>query len=101
MGIDWNNRNYGEDPPTQGEIEWAARQKAFQTHRLCDCGADDCQACRGGLPLCTVCGGAEGGLPYECPGVRMTGQQHDDVYARKIDFIAGEWRVPAPKENKT
>ena len=100
MGIDWNNRNYMEDPPTQEEIERAERQKAFETHKLCDCGSNDCGACRAELALCTVCGGAEGGLPYSCPGARMTAQQHDDVYAGKIDFIAGEWRVPVPKENK-
>lgn len=94
MGIDWNNRHVGEDPPTEEDLDRADRARALATHKLCDCDKDRCPACSGGLALCTICGGAEGSLPYECPGVRMTSQQGDDVYARKIDFIAGEWRVP-------
>ncbi|WP_156799808.1 hypothetical protein [Novosphingobium resinovorum] len=46
-----------------------------------------CHLCHGALFVCTRCGGAEGSLPTDCPGERMTEQQHDDVYAGHIDFV--------------
>lgn len=92
MGIDWNNRHYGEDPPTQEEIEQADKARALRTHRLHECEDENCYPCGGGLALCTVCGGAEATLPYECPGVRMTADQELDVSNARRDFIAGEWR---------
>ena len=45
----------------------------------------------GGLFSCTVCGGAEGSLPTECPGVRMSADRADDVYADMWDFKGGRW----------
>lgn len=50
-----------------------------------------CQWCDGGLYLCTVCDGAEGSLPTECPGRKMTSLESDSVYAGQIDFKDGEW----------
>lgn len=54
-----------------------------------------CMFCDGGLSSCTVCGGAEGSLPTDCPGVEMTKQQADGVYAGSIDYREGRgWVVP-------
>lgn len=39
-----------------------------------------CQFCDGGLGACTVCNGAEGTLPSDCPGVKMSQEQQDQVY---------------------
>lgn len=50
-----------------------------------------CNWCDGGLFSCTRCNGAEGSLPWECPGVFMTEDQADEVYASRLDFIGGEW----------
>ena len=50
-----------------------------------------CMFCDGGLASCVICGGGEGSLPINCPGVRMTADQHDAVYAGQIDFIEGTW----------
>lgn len=100
MGINWDNRNYGEDPPTEEDLERADRREQFETHRLHECDREDCYPCSGGLSLCTVCGGAEGSMPYSCPGVKMTEKQQDDVMAQRFDFIHGEWRVPPPKRTR-
>lgn len=51
----------------------------------------DCVVCRGGLFLCAVCNGAEGSLPTECPGQRMTAQQQDEIMAGRLDFVHGVW----------
>lgn len=54
-----------------------------------------CMFCDGGLFSCTVCGGFEGSLPTDCPGVLMTQVQNDLVYEGKIDFRAGRgWVTP-------
>lgn len=51
-----------------------------------------CQWCEGGLGMCTVCGGAEGTLPTQCPGVEMTQEQMDAIYlTRTLDFKDGKW----------
>lgn len=52
-----------------------------------------CMICDGGLFLCGVCGGAEGSLPSECPGERMTTAQEEAVYAGRLDFRQGAWRA--------
>jgi hypothetical protein len=85
-------RHWYEDPPDEQDYINAEKARALATHRLCDCGKDDCRACSGGLALCTVCGGAEAAMPYECPGVRLSGDDLDAVQNRKRDYIAGEWR---------
>jgi hypothetical protein len=46
-----------------------------------------------GLWNCLVCGGAEGSLPRECPGICVDGDQLDLVYAGKMDFKNGQWEV--------
>lgn len=38
------------------------------------------------LFLCRVCGGAEGSLPTDCPGARMSREQDDMVLAGELDF---------------
>jgi hypothetical protein len=38
------------------------------------------------LSLCKICGGAEGSLPSNCPGRRMTSEEQDLVYNKKLDF---------------
>ncbi len=46
-----------------------------------------------GLFSCSVCGGAEGSLPTECPGVRMGPYLRERVYAGRYDFRDGRWVV--------
>lgn len=53
-----------------------------------------CNYCDGGLALCVVCGGAEGELPTECPGGRMTREQRKDVYSGILDYKSGRWVDP-------
>jgi hypothetical protein len=45
-----------------------------------------CPICDGGLSLCTVCGGAEGSMPTDCPGHRMQAEVSDAVYAGEVDY---------------
>lgn len=54
------------------------------TFYVCTCNKTGCQYCDGGLAYCTVCGGAEGSLLPECPGVRLTPEQHDKNYADNL-----------------
>lgn len=56
-----------------------------------NCDNEHCNFCRGGLFQCTRCNGAEGSLPFECPGAQMTADQADEVYARRLDFVDGQW----------
>lgn len=53
-----------------------------------------CPVCDWALFICKVCNGTEGTLPKECPGVRMTSEQEDAVYAGKLDFVDGKWVTP-------
>jgi hypothetical protein len=41
----------------------------------------------GGLALCKVCGGLEGGLPTDCPGEKMSWDSSQEVYEGKKDFL--------------
>jgi len=43
------------------------------------------------VKLCAICGGVEGSLPTECPGVSMTGDQKASVQAGQLDYRDGEW----------
>jgi hypothetical protein len=56
-----------------------------------DDGGWTCQFCAGGLFACTRCDSFEGAITTHCPGVRMTADQHDAVYAGTLDYRAGEW----------
>ncbi len=57
-----------------------------------ECDHPHCPICEGGLALCIVCGGAEGSLPTDCPGYKMSQTQEDNVFNKTLDFINGEWR---------
>ena len=47
--------------------------------------------CDGGLALCAVCGGLEGGLPTECPGIWMSLVEQEYVHLGLLDFVGGKW----------
>lgn len=55
------------------------------------CKSAYCLFCDGGLALCTVCGGGEGGLATECPGSRLAPAQQDQILAGQLDYINGAW----------
>ena len=38
------------------------------------------------LSLCRICGGAEGAMPTNCPGRKLTGDELDAIYSGKLDF---------------
>ena len=38
------------------------------------------------LGLCKICGGAEGSMPTNCPGRRLTGDELDAIFAGRLDF---------------
>lgn len=61
----------------------------YEVHENCQ--ELHCHICDGGLAVCTVCGGAEGSLATECPGVRQTAQQSDQIYYGELDFKDGRW----------
>lgn len=61
-----------------------------------DCTRPNCPICDGGLAHCTVCGGAEGSLPTECPRERMNEETERAVYARQLDYRGGVWVLPRP-----
>ena len=46
------------------------------------------------LTLCKVCRGAEGAMPTDCPGERLTGDQLDEIYSHRLDYKGGEWVTP-------
>ena len=54
-------------------------------------GAEFCNICRGALSLCKVCGGAEGDLPKDCPGEKMSEAVRDRVMDGVLDFVDGKW----------
>lgn len=62
-------------------------------HSFHHCGSDDCPICRGGLSLCEVCGGAEGTLTTDCPGVPLNRIQEEEVAKQSIDFRDGIWII--------
>lgn len=65
------------------------RHHIYEEHENCQ--ELHCHICDGGLAVCTVCGGAEGSLTTECPGVRMTALESEYVYSGDLDFINGRW----------
>ena len=60
---------------------------AFQ----CRCGESVCPYCAGGLFNCIRCGAAEGQLPTDCPGVKMTETQKDETFIGALDFKDDRW----------
>jgi hypothetical protein len=67
-----------------------------------DNGSPTCKFCEGGLALCTICGGAEGTLPSECPGIEMSEYQEDAVWLYKtLDFKNGKWFNPKENANES
>lgn len=61
----------------------------FETHT--DCDKPHCNICVGGLAYCTVCGGAEGDLPTDCPGEKLAYGVLGQIYQGEIDYINGKW----------
>lgn len=57
-------------------------------HENCD--DSNCPICVGGLVHCSLCGGAEGYLPTDCPGLRMTDEQANDVLNLRKDYVDGQ-----------
>lgn len=53
-----------------------------------------------GLFNCLVCGGAEGSLSFECPGIRIDGDQLDRIYACQIDFRRGQWEPDSSRADR-
>lgn len=70
-------------------------EHTFRTREDCSCTEDllpfACPICDGGLKWCKVCNGAEGSLPFECPGEPMTEAQEKAVQAGTLNFFAGGW----------
>lgn len=48
------------------------------------CAAGSCPC--GNLFMCKRCGGAEGSLPTDCPGEKITREQADAIYAGKLNY---------------
>jgi len=68
----------------------------FPKHKLHRCESEWCKACPGGLSLCQVCGGAEGTLPTDCPGVKMDEDTSNAVWSSRLDYVYGiGWVTPA------
>jgi hypothetical protein len=70
----------------------------FPRHYLARCDRDGltprcldgtCVVCGGGLAYCHTCGGAEGSLPTDCPGERMTELREQLVYDGVLDYVRG------------
>lgn len=53
-----------------------------------------CNTCA--LFICRVCGGAEGDLPTDYPGERMSGAQRANVYDRRVDYTRADGWVARP-----
>jgi hypothetical protein len=65
-------------------------QHLFEKHINCE--MPNCPICDGGLTRCTICGGAEGSLPTECPGTSMSPEIEQLVYSGKLDFKDNSWQ---------
>lgn len=61
----------------------------------CECNQPGCEVCNGGLMACDICGGAEGSLTTDCCGYAVHPSVLDAVYEGGLDFINGQWVVPA------
>lgn len=64
-----------------------------------ECMEGRCMFCSGGLSMCTVCGGAEGSMPTDCPGEPMSWDTGQQVYEGLIDYRRGQgWITLQPSE---
>jgi hypothetical protein len=52
-----------------------------------DCDRQHCPICEGGLSCCEVCNGAEASMPTDCPGVRMSRDQENEVQFGSLDYL--------------
>ena len=59
-----------------------------------------CPFCDGGLGACEVCGGAEGTLPTDCPGIKLDAYVQDAIYHGGLDFVNDQWLVKYCKHGK-
>lgn len=66
-----------------------SRHKYFK----CGCNRPGCQFCDGGLGSCTVCGGFEGTLATQCPGIPLSEQVLEAIYKGGLDFKQNVWVV--------
>lgn len=70
-----------------GDLVLLGKHRLFRCEPEQDqCMEGRCMFCDGGLAMCTVCHGAEGTLPTDCPGVPMTGEQEQAVWRQEMDF---------------
>ena len=69
-------------------------QHKWEEHEKCFNGPY-CAVCDGGLARCTVCWSLEGALTTHCPGVSLSMEMIDIVYAGQMDFRNGIWIVDA------
>jgi hypothetical protein len=60
-----------------------------------------CQFCDSGLMYCTVCGGAEGSLPDQCPGVKITEGDQQLIYKGVLDYQKGTWCLREYADHET
>lgn len=73
-----------------GEVVRWARHVRHNCAAHHEDGGMSCMYCAGGLFTCTVCGGAEGSLPTDCPGRRMDESEERAVYAGTLDYLVSE-----------
>ena len=56
---------------------------------MASCNCEHCQ-----LAVCEVCGGAEGSLTTDCPGVRITYERHQELMETNLDYTdARGWHL--------
>lgn len=67
------------------------RPHAYERHTKCK--IDHCMICDGGLAVCTRCGGLEGALLDNCPGVKLTAEQHEWNYQKFLKMTAKQMRM--------
>lgn len=59
----------------------------FPKHNFARCSCQECHCpiCAG-LSFCVTCNGAEGSLPTDCPGVRMSNAVETEVLFGRLDY---------------
>lgn len=74
-----------DESKSAGESEASGVKPGWGGHQFYKCPArcpnpGVCQYCDGGLAYCVICGGFEGTLLDQCPGIKLTAEQHDWNY---------------------